>query len=272
MAKIKYNVKGVDRGGTFEQPKPGLYEMEITEATHRDSDGKNDIELVLEITKNNDNFVGSKLWSYVSLGEASQWKLGEFTDALGLPEEGTIETSKLKGKKMKVKVNGDTYNEEYRARVGRFAPLVAEATDDEPGDDPDADDPDAGTAGEFVTVTLKDVELSNDPDYYDDWSEEDTLEEIDNQGLKLGKKKKTKANVVAALIELVNEQAGAGTPDADGAGDDADNYDDEEAWSDKDLAAEYKKRGLETIEGKKNRAKVIAALRADDADDDPFAD
>jgi len=46
VAKIKYNVKGVDRGGDFEQPKTGLYEMEIKEANARLENGKNDIELV----------------------------------------------------------------------------------------------------------------------------------------------------------------------------------------------------------------------------------
>jgi hypothetical protein len=94
VAKIKYNVKGVERGGgNYVQPTPGLYEMEIKEANHRDADGKNDIELVLEITKNNEEFAGSRVWTYVGLGEASQWKLAELTDALGLPESGTLDTA-----------------------------------------------------------------------------------------------------------------------------------------------------------------------------------
>jgi hypothetical protein len=32
---------------------------------------------------------------------------------------------------MKVKINADSWNNEYRARAGRFAPLEAEAEDDE---------------------------------------------------------------------------------------------------------------------------------------------
>lgn len=277
MAKIKYNVKGVERGGgNYEQPKPGLYEMEIKEANHRDADGKNDIELVLEVTKGNNDFVGARVWTYVGLGEASQWKLAELTDALGLPESGTLDTTKLLGKKMKVKINADSWNDQYRARAGRFAPLEAEATDDDAAADPDADadDPDAG-GDEPITIELNDVELSNDPDYYDDWSDDDLKEEIENQSLDV-KGRFSRKKVVEALVALVNENGGGGNdgddPDAAAGNDDGDEYDDTDVWTDKALAEEYKKRGLDTIEGKKNRQKVIEALRADDANDDPFAD
>jgi len=287
MAKVKYNVKGVERGGKdFEQPQPGLYEMEIKEATLRNTDGKNDIELVLEVTDANNDFVGSRVWTYVNLGETSQWKLAEFTDALGLPETGTLDTAKVIGKKMKVKINADSWNNEYRARAGRFSPLNAEA-DDEVDDD---DDPDAvaGSGGggkkggkkkeaapdpdEPIVIERNDVELSSDPEYYSDWSDQDVFDEIENQDLSLGRKKKTRDNVIAALVALVEEEGGT-EPEAEADGDD--NYDDEDEWSDKDIAAEVKKRGLE-VSGKRNRATFIKALRADDAagddDDDPFAE
>lgn len=277
MAKIKYNVKGVDRGGKdFEQPQPGLYEMEIMEATPRTEGGKNDIELVLEVTKNNDAFVGSRVWTYVGLGEASQWKLAELTDALGLPEQGTLDTDKLKGKKLKVKINSDSYNNEYRARAGRFAPLSATAEED---GDPDPEDPDAEPSGEDEPILIErnDVELSTDPEYYGDWTDEDLKEEIDNQKLDV-KGRFSRKKVIEALVEVVRAEAGGGGGDGNddpepAAGEDGDEYDDADTWSDKDLAAEYKKRGLDTIKGKKDRAKVIAALREDDAnEDDPFAD
>jgi hypothetical protein len=267
VAKVKYNVKGVDRGGNFEQPKPGLYEMEIKEANLRDKDGKNDIELVLEITKNNDEHVGARVWSYVGLGDASQWKLAELIDALGLPEGGTLDTVKLVGKKMKVKVSADSWNNEYRARAGRFSPLAAGAEGD---DNDDPDDPDAGN-DEAIVLELNDVELSTDPEFYEDWSDDDVFEEVENQSLELkGKAAKNRAKVIEALIAKVKEEhAGSGANDEPDDG----NYDDTDVWSDKDLAAEYKKRGLDTIKGKKDRAKVIEALRADDADDDdPFAE
>lgn len=281
MAKIKYNVKGVDRGGNFEQPQPGLYEMEIKEANHRANDGKNDVELVLEVTKANDKYSGSRVWTYVNLGESSQWKLAEFTDALGLPETGTLDTDKLKGKKLKVKINSDSYNNEYRARVGRFAPLSANGEVEEveaEKDDPDADAENTGGDDEHHVLELNDVELSTDPDYYTDWSDQDVFDEIENQDLKLtGKKAKSRDAVIAALIEKVREEhdgpgAGEAEEDEENAGDE---YDDADTWDDKALAAEYKKRGLTSITGKKNRANVIAALREDDAaanDDDPFAE
>lgn len=277
MTKIKYNVKGVERGGgSFEQPKPGLYEMEIKEANARLDGGKNDIELVLEVTKNNNEFAGSRVWTYVGLGEASSWKLAELTDALGLPESGSIDTDKLVGKKMKVKINADSFNDEYRARAGRFAPLEAVADEAEEGEDPDATEDDPDATGEEIKMERNDVELSNDPDYYDDWTDQDVVDEVKNQGLKMGKgKTKDREAIIEALVAIVNDEGGGGADDAGEGGaaaDEPDNYDDEDSWTDKDLAAEYKKRGLETIEGKKNRAKVIAALREDDANDDPFAD
>jgi hypothetical protein len=279
MAKIKYDNKGIDRGGgNYEQPQPGLYEVEIKEANLRDTNGKNDIEVVLEITKNNSGFVGSRLWSYCTLGE-NRWRFAELCDALGLPEKGELDTSKLVGKKLKVKVNADSYNNEYRARVGRFVPLDSVAAEADAADDPDAggggdpDDPDAGTAAagggdEPKVVELNDVELSNDPDFYAEWSDDEVFEEVDNQSLTI-KGKQTREKVIEALVALVDEQDGDGEGD-EPESEDGDNYDDEDAWSDKDLADEVKRRGLE-IEGKKSRVKFIAALRADDAgDDDPF--
>lgn len=274
MAKIKYNVKGVERGGRdFEQPKPGLYEMEIKEATARLDDGKNDVELVLEVTKNNDEFSGSRVWTYVNFGEASQWKLAELTDALGLPETGTMDTDKLTGKKMKVRITADSWNGEYRARAGRFAPLTAEAEDDE--DETEADDDETEAEDEFVLIERNDVELSTDPDYYDDWSDDDVFDEIDNQGISLGRKKKSRANVIAALIALVEAEAQAAEEEEEAEEEEGDDYDDTDTWSDKDIADEVKKRGL-AVKGKRNRTTFVKALRADDAgggdDDDPFAD
>lgn len=274
MAKIKYNVKGVERGGRdFEQPKPGLYEMEIKEANPRTEDGKNDIELVLEVTKGNDEFVGSRVWTYIGLGENTQWKLAELTDALGMPEDGTIDTDKLIGKKMKVKINPDSWNGEYRARVGRLAPLTAEAKDAEDETEDEAAEAEA-EAAEFATIERNNVELSNDPSYYDDWTTDDLKEEVENQGLEIagrfGKQK-----VIDALVALVNDEVGGGGAAEEEA--EGDEYDDTDVWSDKDIAAEVKKREL-TVTGKRNRATFIAALRADDAgegggdDDDPFAD
>jgi len=273
LAKIKYDVKGVERGRDFEQPKPGLYTVEIVEANARTEDGKNDIELVIQIIGS--DFDGSRLWTYVGLGESTQWKLAELTDALGLPEKGTIDTDKLLGKKMKVKVNADTYNNEYRARAGRFAPLEASADEDvdaeDDPDDPDAEDTDTdGDEGEAIVGELNGVELSSDPEYYDDWDDDDVFEEVENQSLGLkGKAAKNRDKVIAALVEKVKEELGGGDDDDD---DDKPDYSDEDEWTDAKLKKEIKSRELE-IKGKATRAKMIAALEADDEDDDdPFDD
>jgi hypothetical protein len=112
-----------------------------------------------------------------------------------------------------------------------------------------------------------------DPEYYSDWDDSDVFEEIENQGLKLKRSGPQEASTKAD--RRVDREGPGGRSRVTGGDDGGDDYDDEDVWSDKDLAAEYKKRGLDTIEGKKNRQKVIAALRADDAggdDDDPFAD
>jgi len=124
VAKV---IKGIDvsdvEPSEFKQPTPGLYTMKIVEANYRDTDGKNDIELVLQVVGG--EFDGSKLWEYVHLSEASAWKMREMLDAVGLPPKLDLDVTKLENKKVKAKVNGDQYQGEYRARVGRLAPLDA---------------------------------------------------------------------------------------------------------------------------------------------------
>ena len=203
MAKVKYNVKGVERGGgNYTQPQPGLYTMQIHEANLRQENGKNDIELILEVVDEGE-FKGSRVWTYVGLGESSQWKLAELVDALGLPENGEIDTKKLVGKQMKVKINADSWNDEYRARAGRFAPMGDEDPEADPSDpdDPDAGDGDPDAEPEHVTIELNDVELSSDPSYYDDWTDDDVKEEVENQSLEITGRYSRK-KVIEALCAL----------------------------------------------------------------------
>ena len=273
MAKIKYNVKDVERK-SFEQPPPGVYEMEIMEANPRLDGGKNDIEVVLEVTKNNDTAVGGRLWTYINLGESSQWKLAEFTDALGLPETGTLDTDKLLGKKLKVKVNPDSYKDDagnviQRSRAGRFSPLEATATEADVEEDPDADEAEGDDEVEISVVEIDGVEFGDDEAYYEEWSDEDVKEEITGHEIKVSGRY-SRAKGIAALVELAKEAIGGGDEEEDGdeEEEEGDNYDDADEWSTEDLAAEVEKREL-TVAGKKTRAKLIAALREDDGDE-PF--
>lgn len=277
MAKIKYNVKGVERGNRdFEQPKPGLYTMEILEANLRDKkkDGTevNDVELVLEVTEDNTDFVGSRVWGYIAFDGTADWKVGELVDALGLPETGTIDTALLPGKKLKVRVMGDSWNNEYRARMGRLAPLDGVATPATADADPDADagpatDPDA--AGGFNTVDVEGEALSDDPDYYNDWTDEDLAEVIPLMGETIATGRGARKKNVELLVQVAKEEMEGG----DGEGDapaQADTYDDESEWPLDALKEEVKKQNL-AIQGRPNREKLIAALR-EAAAKDPFED
>src|SRR3972149_4940215 len=82
VAKVKYDVSHVE-ASQFKQPSPGLYTMKVEEANYRNTDGKNDIELVLVVVGG--EFDGAKLWTYVGLSESAEWKMKELADALCLP-------------------------------------------------------------------------------------------------------------------------------------------------------------------------------------------
>ena len=268
MAKVKVNVTNVEPS-EYKQPTPGLYTAKIEEANLRDEDGKNDIELVLAIQGG--EFDKAKLWTYIGLTDASAWKMRELIDALGLPTEIELDTNKhLVNKKLKVKVNGDQWQGEYRARVGRLAPLDATAVED----------PDAPATEEAPAAEAADA-----AEDYNTWSIEDLVSTIAEDADLL------------AHTPGINEEGAVGEDDKDwlvgfleAADDSSDALDaylaespwDEDAsasqtaekpdystWSVDEIKAEIERRSIDAPK-RAPKSKLIGLLETDDASGDPF--
>ena len=237
MAKVKYDNTDVEPRGDFEQPKPGIYPLKIIEANRRDTDGKNDIEVVVEVEGK--EYAGARLWSYVNFGEASRWKVREFTDALGMPPKGEIDTVKLVGKKLQGKIAAGTYEGDYRARLQRWLPL----SDSVDGKDDDAED-------------------------YNSWDLDDLKAEIEERELTISGRA-TKAKLVE-MLETHDELGGSASKngDDDGAEPEAEaegEGEDYSEWDLDELKSEAEERGIiGNITGRKTKEKLIEALEADD--------
>jgi len=196
--KIKYDVSGVDPadsvGGSFEDPKPGVYKCKVKSITHgfsKGDDGKPDksrarLEVVYELLE--PPYKGSRLWDYLSFSEAAQWRLDQFLQAVGVTNakkrKGEFDTDELVGMPVRVRVKGETQTvggqETYRARVGAVLPgededllliddedEIEEVEDDEEIDEVEDEDPDAD----------EDEEVGDDEEVADGYTQED-LEDL----------------------------------------------------------------------------------------------
>jgi hypothetical protein len=273
VAKIKYDVSDVEtEGGGGNQPQPSVYDGVVKVFRHRtqrnDGTKANDIEVAVDV---GEDFAW--VYSYVGLDSSSDWKLRQLTDALGLPPKGDIDPDKQLEKKLRVKINPDTYEGEYRARIGRFMKPSSDngdAPDDEPSEDePAADEP---VDGDFV------ASREDEANSYDEWTDEDLEAEATDRNLTLPGGRGSKRNkTIAALRADDEEAAGDGAaPDEEPATEaatypdgyepvresDENSYDD---WSDDDIDGEFSDRGLDLPGGRgAKRVKQVTALRADD--------
>lgn len=138
MAKVKFDVSGSDperamRGG--EPPKPGVYPVKIKEINSgfsKGDDGKPDrkrprLEVVFEISAGEHK--GFPLWEYLTFTEASQWKLDQFLQTVGIADKkkrkGEFDTDEYVGQELKVRVKHETQqgSDEPRPRVAAMMPL-----------------------------------------------------------------------------------------------------------------------------------------------------
>lgn len=336
MATVKYDVSNVESGGGGEQPQPGLYKGKINSINVRDKKSDGTAVSDLEITVSVGEEYGL-LWTYIKLptdanyNEAAHgWKLREFTDAMKLPPKGNLDTQKLIGKEVNVKVVADTNLEgEYRGRVknlfapgkieedgedipegdgeeplteaelkewssedlkeeldareiqltGRFSAAKAIAAileDQGEGEEPEAeesdDDADANGTGMLDPELMED--LRSDATYYDDWETVD-LEayagELGIAGNVTGRK--TKQKWIDEIVKLAKNAEALGNGAGEGSGEESE-PDDYDEWDENDLNDEITTRneqGAEiSIKGRKTKAKMVEALRADDKVANPF--
>lgn len=157
MARVKYDVRGVE-GGRKVIPA-GVYNVKITSADITKPDGKDQrIEAVFEVVQDKDH-KGAKLYEYINLeSEQSAWKLREFTDAVGLPEHGTLDSAKLVGKILGVKTfvrpADDARGFDESARVRRMFALDGASAN---GDVEDLDDDDDSDEEDYSSMSLADL-------------------------------------------------------------------------------------------------------------------
>jgi len=147
--------------------------------------------------------------------------------------------------------------------------LIDALVDAEEGTEDGAGDHDASSNGSPLTDGLSEetlAELKDDADYYDDWSDADLKEFIND--LRIDGNVPTsgrgwRAKAVKGIVDFA-QAANGGAPSAEVE----DNYEDEDEWPTSDLKAEIDNRNEQgadiTIEGRSTRAKMIAALREDD--------
>jgi hypothetical protein len=287
MAKlVEYDVTGVEdsQGGGSEQPRPAVYPAMIRVCEQRDTraDGTpaNDLRIALDLGGDY-----AWVWTYIGLGEASEWKLKEFTNALGLKPKGKFDPDKLVSKMVRVKINPDTYEGEYRARAGRLMKAVKgdtlpEAGEDgaEPEDLSEEEDQEltaeASADDEEFTPSREGEDFGN----YDDWSDEDLEAEVQDRGVTVkGGRGKKKDKWVQALRD--DDSAAAAEPGDDDFGEEEEeSADDYDTWSVDELTAEFKDREIELP--KKPRGQraaeryteaLVKGLRDDD-EENPFED
>ena len=185
-SKLKYNVKGVERGGRA-VVKPGLYTGKIIEVEEGVSKAGNDQLTVHLQIQTKGEFKGVKLRTWIGLAEASAWKLAELVDAIGAKENGTLDQliKKAKGSVIEFRVEADTYNDQPTSRVGSLFPLDSgdDEDDDEEDDDDDDDDEEEEEDDEDESDDddEEDDDESDDDDDDDDDDEEEEEEEEDEE-------------------------------------------------------------------------------------------
>lgn len=255
-------------------PAPvGIYRAKIVKADPKKSkNGNAMIEVQLNLThdaggkKLKSNEFGD-VWTYPISDHdhpfvQAQWK--EFLMALGLKTKGVLDTDKIVGTSIQVKLKSDTDQDgDYRPRVGKMMAL-ADAKDEAPEDEPEPDEPD-------------------EDEEEDDGEDEIDLSELDRTGLKKLIKdeeleiKVTKKMSDEDIREAIAEAMGGDEDEEedeeeeeDDSGpeppEDEDEDDGYESMSIADLKAELKERELQTTGAKKI---LIARLRKDDGSD-PF--
>ena len=205
--KLKYDVTASDAGkatgSNFEKPTPGVYDARIDEITQKQSKSGNPmLEVVVEIT--GPKFVGSKVWDYIVLNENSLWKLDQFLQAFGIAStkkrKGTVDTDELLGETVKVRIKGETYNDEYSARLGAY---MMSSDDDDDADDDSDDDIEESDRDEDED-DIEDVDEDEEPeDDYQDMTVPQLREELEQRDLVTNGAK-------PALIARLREDDGTG--------------------------------------------------------------
>jgi hypothetical protein len=284
VAKIKYDVSDVPE--TSNAPV-GTYRAKIASAEDGESksSGNPMTTVVFNLTHHADGKkVSEDYWPvrlYLMTEDERAYarrQIKEFVEALGMKAKGTLDTAKLAGKVVQLRLKADTDQDgEYQPRIAKVMALAA-AEEAEPEDD-EAED--VAEPEEPETEEEEDDEEGVDLDELDRKQLKALIKE---EGLEITVLKSMSDDDIRTAIadafggddeepEDDEEEEGEEPEDDDGEEEEeeGDNYDD---LSLTDLKAEVKERELDTapfkgLKGAKLKAAIVAALREDDGDE-PF--
>ena len=259
MTRIAYDVSDVEGAGG-EDPEPGIYEATIVAAEQRteraDGSPANDIHITFDL---GGEYV--RKHTYIGLGEAAAWKLKEFTNALGMKDKGTLDTAKLAGKKVRVKLNADTYDGEPRSKVGTILKLKAskaEVAEEEEVEEPEAEEEEPEDDG---SVDLD----SMDRDELKAFIKDNNLRDEGVKVLKTDSDDDLRDKIREAMPDMEPAEEEAEEEEESAASGGEDDYD---QWKLAELKEELGNRDI-TVESPVTKAKAIAALRENDQEE-PF--
>jgi hypothetical protein len=293
---LKYDVSGVDpEGVVFEAPTPGVYrarteQLEIVPTRN----GDDMLKVRFKLTKGNSDgkFKGAVVFENIVIGEASEWKLDQFLQAVGLTDgkrrKGVLDTDQpQKLPELLLRIKNETYEGERQAKVAAMLPF--NRTDET--DAIDASEEEDDETVDFSAMTLAElrkeakaagyetagqskadlISLLEDDQPDNDGSDEPDEEEDDEPDLAtmpigelralakeagVYERGMTRAQLIEALADV--DPGEEDEPDEDEEG-----YD---SWELADLREEAKSRGLNP---KLPKSKLVAALVAND-EEDPF--
>lgn len=259
MSKIKYDVSDVEDNDFDTIIPPDVYKARIDSVTEKVSKSGNDmLEIVYKITHG--DFKGRQIWDYVVLAASSGWKMKQLVKALGLKDAGTLDTKRdLEGKAIQIRTKTEgSEDSEYgiQARIQRVIPAKGAAAAEEEVEEVEEEVGEEVEEGDGEAFTWEDL-LEYDKEDLKSLIEEEELD------IKAGRKN------VDKLRQEVADELGIEASEEEEEEDEDEEAVDYSELSIPELKAELKERGLPA---KGPKAKLIAALEADDEDSDadPF--
>jgi hypothetical protein len=208
----------------------------------------------------------SQLHRYIMLdSEWAEQRIAELCDAFLGKRPKSLNATTLVGKTAAVKLKGEVYEGEERAKIQRFLELD-EAEEDEDDVDPEEEEEDDDVEDEDEDEDEDEEEAEDDEDDYNDWSLVQLRSELKRRELDSKGKKDE-------LVERLQEDdEGSDDEEEDEESDDAGDEEDYSEYSFDELKAEVKRRGLRVLK-RHTEDDLIEMLQEDDEDDeDPLDD
>lgn len=264
MAKVKYDVSNVEDIADRTPAPVGIYTGKVVKCDGPKPSSKGNQMLEVQFTLTH-NGAGKKLkpnefgdvWMYPILDHDHpfvQATLKEFLLAFGFKPKGVLDTDKILGQSVQLKLKSDTDQDgEYRPRIGKIMAAVEDTGEEEPEDD-DAEEDDDEEGIDLDALDRKQLRAL-----------------IKEESLEIRVlKSMSDDDIREAIAEALGEDEEEEEPD-DEEEDDEPDEDEEEAEDDgyddmsiADLKAELKERELPSTGAKKI---LVARLRKDDGAD-----